>query len=134
MIIEFIQYFLMWTNPVRIFLYTLVKPWELEPIEMVDFRCYCLIPPCKGVQPLRVELRQHHPKLHPLSIAALALMTWLFAAARNIKIERKILMKNYFGVSSLTPANQKLKNGYTMFDWVMRQHTFPAFWGRVLWK
>lgn len=41
-------------------------------------------------------------------------------------------MKNYFGVSSLTPANQKLKNGYTMFDWVMRQHCFPAFWGRGL--
>ena len=41
-------------------------------------------------------------------------------------------MKNYFGVSSLTPANQKLKNGYIMFDWVMRQHTFPAFWGRGL--
>ena len=42
-------------------------------------------------------------------------------------------MKKYFGVSSLsTPANLKLKNGYTMYDWVMRQHCFPAFWGRGL--
>ena len=41
-------------------------------------------------------------------------------------------MKTKFGVHSETPANQKLKNGYTLYDWVMRQHKFPAFWGRGL--
>lgn len=41
-------------------------------------------------------------------------------------------MKNIFGVSSEMSANQKLKNGYTMYDWVMRQKCFPAFWGRTL--
>lgn len=41
-------------------------------------------------------------------------------------------MKNIFGVDSVTPANQKLKNGYTMYEWVMRQKGFPAFWGRPI--
>lgn len=41
-------------------------------------------------------------------------------------------MENYFGVSSLTPANQKLKNGYTLCEWAMRQHYYPLFWGRQL--
>lgn len=41
-------------------------------------------------------------------------------------------MKIIFGVNSTTPANQKLKNGYTLYDWVMRQKCFPAFWGRTL--
>lgn len=41
-------------------------------------------------------------------------------------------MKTKFGVHSEAPANQKLKNGYTLYDWVMRQHEFPAFWGRGL--
>lgn len=39
-------------------------------------------------------------------------------------------MKNIFGIRSGIPANLKLKNGYTMHDWVMRQHGFPSFWGR----
>lgn len=41
-------------------------------------------------------------------------------------------MKNIFGVSSVTPVNKKLKNGYTMYDWVMRQKCFPAFCMRTL--
>ena len=41
-------------------------------------------------------------------------------------------MKNIFGAFSVAPANLKLKNGYTLFDWAMRQHCFPAFWGRSL--
>lgn len=41
-------------------------------------------------------------------------------------------MKTYFGVSSEAPANQRLKNGYTLYDWVMRQKGFPLFWGRTL--
>ena len=41
-------------------------------------------------------------------------------------------MKTVFGVSSATPINKKLKNGYTMYDWVMRQKGFPAFCMRTL--
>ena len=41
-------------------------------------------------------------------------------------------MKTVFGVSSATPINKKLKNGYTMFDWVMRQKGFPSFCMRTL--
>ena len=41
-------------------------------------------------------------------------------------------MKTVFGVNSVTPINQKLKNGYTMYDWVMRQKGFPAFCLRTL--
>ena len=41
-------------------------------------------------------------------------------------------MKTIFGVSSATPINKKLKNGYTMYDWVMRQKSFPAFCLRTL--
>ena len=41
-------------------------------------------------------------------------------------------MKTIFGVSSATPINKKLKNGYTMYDWVMRKKCFPAFCIRTL--
>lgn len=41
-------------------------------------------------------------------------------------------MKTIFGVSSATPLNKKLKNGYTMYDWVKRQKCFPAFCMRTL--
>lgn len=41
-------------------------------------------------------------------------------------------MKFKFGVSSNTPSNTKLSNGYTLYDWVMRQRCFPAFWGRPI--
>lgn len=41
-------------------------------------------------------------------------------------------MKTVFGVSSATPINKKLKNGYTMFDWVMRMKGVPAFCMRTL--
>lgn len=41
-------------------------------------------------------------------------------------------MKTFFGVSSDTPSNKRLKNGYTLYDWVMRQKGFPLFWGRTI--
>ena len=41
-------------------------------------------------------------------------------------------MRTVFGVYSATPINKKLKNGYTMFDWVMRQKGVPAFCMRTL--
>ncbi len=41
-------------------------------------------------------------------------------------------MKTIFGVNSIAPINRKLKNGYTMYDWVMRQNGFPAFCMRTL--
>ena len=41
-------------------------------------------------------------------------------------------MKTIFGVSSATPINKKLKNGYTMYDWVKRQKCFPVFCMRTL--
>lgn len=41
-------------------------------------------------------------------------------------------MELLFGMDSRIPANFRLKNGYTLYDWVMRQNGFPAFWGRDL--
>ncbi len=41
-------------------------------------------------------------------------------------------MKTIFGIRSATPINKKLKNGYTMYDWVKRQKCFPAFCMRTL--
>jgi len=41
-------------------------------------------------------------------------------------------MKTIFGVKSATPIHKKLKNGYTMYDWVMRQRCFPAFCMRTV--
>jgi len=41
-------------------------------------------------------------------------------------------MKTIFGVSSATPIHKKLKNGYTLYDWVKRQKCFPAFCMRTL--
>ena len=41
-------------------------------------------------------------------------------------------MKTIFGVSSAAPINKKLKNGYTMYDWVKRQKCFPSFCMRTL--
>lgn len=41
-------------------------------------------------------------------------------------------MKTTFGVTTVKPSNTKLTNGYTLFDWVMRQKCFPAFWGRPI--
>lgn len=35
-----------------------------------------------------------------------------------------------FGVDSQTPAHTRLTNGYTLYDWVVRQSCFPSFWGR----
>lgn len=41
-------------------------------------------------------------------------------------------MKTIFGVSSATPLNKKLKNGYTLHDWIKRKNCFPAFCLRTL--
>ena len=41
-------------------------------------------------------------------------------------------MKTIFGVYSATPINKKLKNGYTMYDWIKRQKSFPVFCMRTL--
>ena len=41
-------------------------------------------------------------------------------------------MKTKFGVNSATPINKRLKNGYTMYDWVKREKCFPAFCMRTL--
>ena len=41
-------------------------------------------------------------------------------------------MKKIFGAASTSPANKKLKNGYTVYDWVTRQNCFPSFWGRTI--
>lgn len=41
-------------------------------------------------------------------------------------------MKTIFGVNSATPINKRLKNGYTLFDWIMRQKGFPEFCMRTL--
>lgn len=37
-----------------------------------------------------------------------------------------------FGVDSKSPANVQLTNGYSLYDWVIRQNSFPDFWGRDL--
>ncbi|MBO5097011.1 MAG: hypothetical protein J6B96_01700 [Agathobacter sp.] len=41
-------------------------------------------------------------------------------------------MKTKYGINSLTPINQKLKNGYTMYDWAKRKKCFPSFCMRTL--
>ena len=41
-------------------------------------------------------------------------------------------MKTKFGINSAISINKKLKNGYTMYDWVMRQKGFPSFCMRTL--
>lgn len=41
-------------------------------------------------------------------------------------------MAMMFGVKSQEAADTKLSNGYRLYDWVMRQNGFPAFWGRDL--
>ena len=35
-----------------------------------------------------------------------------------------------WGVITYAESNQKLKNGYTLYDWVTRQKGLPEFWGR----
>ena len=40
--------------------------------------------------------------------------------------------KMIFGAKSKAPANTKLTNGYTLYDWAARQNCFPAFWGRSI--
>lgn len=42
------------------------------------------------------------------------------------------MMSMIFGVDSSVAANVRLTNGYTLYDWVLRQNQFPAFWGRAL--
>lgn len=37
-----------------------------------------------------------------------------------------------FGADSALPATTRLTNGYDLYTWVMRQNSFPSFWGRSL--
>ena len=41
-------------------------------------------------------------------------------------------MKTIYGVKSNTPITEKLKNGHTMYDWVVRKKCYPAFCMRTL--
>ena len=41
-------------------------------------------------------------------------------------------MKALYGADSAIPANTRLTNGYTLYEWVARMSGFPAFWGRTL--
>ena len=41
-------------------------------------------------------------------------------------------MELIYGVDSTVPADTKLTNGYTLYDWVMRKSCFPSFWARNL--
>lgn len=41
-------------------------------------------------------------------------------------------MKIFFGVNSNIPLNSKTKNGYTIYDWVVRKKGIPAFCFRTL--
>lgn len=39
-------------------------------------------------------------------------------------------MSIIYGADSTMPANTKLTNGYTLYEWVMRKSCFPSFWAR----
>lgn len=39
-------------------------------------------------------------------------------------------MNLIYGTKTKMPANTRLTNGYTLYDWVMRMGYFPSFWGR----
>ena len=41
-------------------------------------------------------------------------------------------MKAVFGINSDYSANKRLTNGYTLYDWEVRQYGFPSFWLRTL--
>ncbi len=41
-------------------------------------------------------------------------------------------MKMMYGVLSATPINKRLKNGYHLYDWVMRRKCFPDFCMRAI--
>jgi hypothetical protein len=41
-------------------------------------------------------------------------------------------MKTFYGVTMETPINKKLKNGHTMFDWIVRKRCYPSFCMRTL--
>lgn len=41
-------------------------------------------------------------------------------------------MKIIYGVKMNTPINRKLKNGHTMYDWIVRKKCYPAFCMRAL--
>ena len=41
-------------------------------------------------------------------------------------------MNLIYGTKTKMPANTRLTNGYTLYDWVMRMGYFPSFWGRNL--
>lgn len=41
-------------------------------------------------------------------------------------------MKTIYGVNIKTPINQQLKNGHTIYDWIVRKKCYPAFCMRTL--
>ena len=41
-------------------------------------------------------------------------------------------MKIFYGVNSNTPMNKKLKNGYTVYDWIVRKKGPPSFCLRTI--
>lgn len=41
-------------------------------------------------------------------------------------------MNLIYGVDSTYPANGRLTNGYTLYDWIMRMSCYPSFWGRYI--
>lgn len=41
-------------------------------------------------------------------------------------------MNLIYGTKTKMPANTRLTNGYTLYDWVMRMGYFPSFWGRSI--
>ena len=52
---------------------------------------------------------------------------------KKTKKERILKINQFiFGAKSKALANTRLTNGYTLFDWAMRQNCFPAFWGRSI--
>lgn len=41
-------------------------------------------------------------------------------------------MKTVYGVTMKTPIDKKLKNGHTMYDWIVRKRCYPSFCMRTL--
>ena len=41
-------------------------------------------------------------------------------------------MSIIYGADSKYPSNQKLTNGFLLYDWVVRKSCYPSFWGRSI--
>ncbi len=55
-----------------------------------------------------------------------------YILVQKLKLRRNYKMKTIYGVKINTPINQKLKNGQTMYDWIVRKNCYPAFCMRTL--